>query len=156
MTEFTYYPFCSRTLSTGLWVWIWTRTGRLIWTNSKNGTKWGVQIQKQPRFVQRFEFLLMWKENKLSTCILPLSSSKSFLNLTTKRQNCIKIVIWKVFQLLVFLCVRCGTLNTNQSKEFECVMEFPLIHFNAPQYWYPRQHIFSSFRDLYFSKYSSH
>ena len=26
--------------------------------------------------------------------------------------------------------VRCGTLNTNQSKECECVVEFPLIHFN--------------------------
>ena len=26
--------------------------------------------------------------------------------------------------------VRCGTLNSNQSKECKCIMEFPLIHFN--------------------------
>ena len=32
--------------------------------------------------------------------------------------------------LLVFR-VRCGTLNSNQSKECECVMEFPLSHFNV-------------------------
>ena len=32
--------------------------------------------------------------------------------------------------LLVFR-VRCGTLNTNQSRKCECVREFPLIDFNA-------------------------
>ena len=32
--------------------------------------------------------------------------------------------------LLVF-CVGCTTLNINQFKECECVMEFPLIHFNV-------------------------
>ena len=31
--------------------------------------------------------------------------------------------------LLVFR-VRCGALNSNQSKEYECVMEFPMIYFN--------------------------
>ena len=45
-------------------------------------------------------------------------------------ETCIRIP--KV-TLLVF-CVRCGTLNSNQSKECECVMEFPLIHFNIQSY----------------------
>ena len=27
--------------------------------------------------------------------------------------------------------LRCGTLNTNQPKECECIMEFPLSHFNV-------------------------
>ena len=27
--------------------------------------------------------------------------------------------------------VRCGTLNGNKCKECECIMEFPLIHFNV-------------------------
>ena len=32
--------------------------------------------------------------------------------------------------LLVFR-VRCGTLKSNQPKEFECIMEFPLTHYNV-------------------------
>ena len=32
---------------------------------------------------------------------------------------------------LLVLCVRCGTLNSNQSEECECIMEFSLIHFNV-------------------------
>ena len=32
--------------------------------------------------------------------------------------------------LLVFMCV-VELLNTNQSKECECIMEFPLINFNV-------------------------
>ena len=32
--------------------------------------------------------------------------------------------------LLVFR-VRCGTVNSNQAKEYGCVMQFPLIHFNV-------------------------
>ena len=31
---------------------------------------------------------------------------------------------------LLLFRVRCGTLNSNESKEYECLMEFPLIHFN--------------------------
>ena len=35
--------------------------------------------------------------------------------------------------LLVFhMC--CGTLNSNQAKECECVMELPLTHFNGLTY----------------------
>ena len=45
-------------------------------------------------------------------------------------ETCIRIP--KV-TLLVF-CVRCGTLNSNQAKECEYVMEFPLIHFNIQSY----------------------
>ena len=32
--------------------------------------------------------------------------------------------------LLVFR-VHCGTFNSNQSKQCECIMKFPLIHFNV-------------------------
>ena len=37
--------------------------------------------------------------------------------------------IWKV--VLFIVCVYCGNLDINQSKECECVMEFILIHFNV-------------------------
>ena len=33
--------------------------------------------------------------------------------------------------LLVFCRVRCGTLNSDQSKECDNVMEFPLLRFNV-------------------------
>ena len=34
-------------------------------------------------------------------------------------------------QYCLFFRVRCGTLNSNQSEEYECAMEFPLSHFNV-------------------------
>ena len=33
--------------------------------------------------------------------------------------------------MLLVLCICCGTLNGNKSKECECIMEFPLICFNV-------------------------
>ena len=41
-----------------------------------------------------------------------------------------------------YSCASCGTLNYNQSKEFECVMEFPLSHFNV---------LFKAFPDMFHS-----
>ena len=31
--------------------------------------------------------------------------------------------------MVLIFRVHCGTLNSNQSKEYECVMEFPLNHY---------------------------
>ena len=41
----------------------------------------------------------------------------------------------KVKLLVFYVC--CGTINSrsNQSKEFECIMEFSLIHFNVLIFW---------------------
>ena len=33
--------------------------------------------------------------------------------------------------MLLAFHMRCGTRNSNQSKECKCVMELPLIHFNV-------------------------
>ena len=39
-------------------------------------------------------------------------------------------------EILLVFRVRCGTTNSNQTEECECVVKFPLIHFNILTYGY--------------------